>query len=168
VDKLRNRGHVLNHAEIVRGLQDQTRDVCIQGKLHRVEIEPAALVRHDRYFRIRAERIGLDRLERFGVESRSKQWHRAAALAAHGGGFRRSGCAVVYGGVARIHTGEFTEHGLVFEYRLQNALADLRLIGGIRGDKRFLCGNAAHHGGDMVPVSTRAAEDRVKHAVLLR
>ena len=141
---------------------------AVQRGFQRVEIEPAALVRNEHDLRIRAKRVGLHGLDGFRVEPRCKQRDVAVSLAAHGGGFRTSGCAVVDGGVARIHAGELAEHGLVLEDRLQNALADLRLIGRIRGDKRFLCGNAAHHGGDMVPVGARSAKDRVKHAVLFR
>ncbi|MPN20639.1 hypothetical protein SDC9_168018 [bioreactor metagenome] len=57
---------------------------------------------------------------------------------------------------------------MIFKDRLQDPLADLRLVGRIGCHERFLCRDAAHHGGDVVPVGTRAAEDRVEHTIFLR
>ena len=96
------------------------------------------------------------------------QRDRAAALAHHGARLRRRACAVIDRGVGHVHAGEAANHGLIFKDGLEQALADLSLIGRVGGQKGLLGRDGAHDSRDVVVIGPRAAQNGAEHAVLLR
>ena len=99
------------------------------------------------------------------MRRRGDQNPAASAVTAHRNRFRCRRCPVIDRRVGDVHTGQLTDHRLVLEDRLQNPLADFRLIGGIGGDKLFFGGHAFNDRGDIVVVGARAAEDHREHPV---
>ena len=91
---------------------------------------------------------------------------RALAVLAHGDRLGRGGRAVVVRRVRDVHAGQLTDHGLELKRALQNALADLRLIGGVAGDKLFAGGDGFDDRRDEVAVGARAAKNGLEDLVL--
>ena len=114
-----------------------------------------------------SEAVGLHDLDDLRIGGFGDISDIALALLAHRNGFRRGGCAVVVRRVRDVHAGQLTDHGLELKRALQNTLADLRLIGGIAGDKLLARGNGFDNGGDEVAVAARAAKDGLEDLVLL-
>ena len=112
--------------------------------------------------------VGADGVDHVGMGGGGHQRHPALAVTAHGGGLGGGGGAVVHGGVGHVHAGEHADHGLILKDGLQQALAHLRLIGGVGRQEFFLGGNVLDDAGDIVVVGAGAPEDHVVHPVLRR
>ncbi len=117
-----------------------------------------------------ADRLGAraqhgDRL-RMGVGVDEERVAGVAALAAgHRHRLCRSGRLVEHRGVGDVHAGEVGDHRLEVEERLQPALADLGLVGGVRGVPGGVLEHVAqdHGGSDRAVV---AEPDQVRHAAV--
>ncbi len=94
----------------------------------------------------------------------------AGHLQRHGDRFRGRGCPVVVRDIGRFHAGERGNHRLIFEMRLQRALADLRLVGGIGGGIFRPLQQHGHHAGHEMPIGARAEETgaRRPHPIIVR
>ena len=84
--------------------------------------------------------------------------HPAAArgVAGQRAGLCQGAAPVVHGGVGDIHRRQVANHGLVFKDRLQDALAQFRLIRGIGGVEFRTQQQLFHHGGNVMIVGAGA------------
>ena len=85
--------------------------------------------------------------------------HPALALAAHGRRLGGGSGPIVHRGVGHVHAGELTDHGLILEDGLQQALAHFRLIGGVGRQELLLGGDIFDDGGDEVVIGPCAPEN---------
>jgi len=86
-------------------------------------------------------------------------------LGGEDGGLRHRRGPVVHRGVGDLHPRQTGDHGLVFVDRLEDPLADLRLVGGVGGIE-FRTGNdVTHDGGEPVPVGPGPHEGEGGEAV---
>ena len=166
VDDLTGRLRVFDLAEVVRLLEVEARGVIAERFLERVEISSAVLCGDDKKLGIRGEAVGLHDLDDLRMGAGGDVSLRALAVLAHGDRLGRGGRAVVVRGVGDVHAGQLADHGLEFESALQNALADLRLIGGVAGDKLFAGGDGFDDRRDEVAVGARAAKNGLEDLVL--
>ena len=107
---------------------------------------------------IRGEAVGLHDLDDLRMGAGGDVSLRALAVLAHGDRLGRGGRAVVVRGVGDVHAGQLADHRLEFKRALQNALADLRLIGSVAGDKLFAGGDGFDDRRDEVAVGARAGQ----------
>ena len=82
----------------------------------------------------------------------------AADLQRHDDRFGHRGAAVVVRDVGHLHAGQRADHRLVLEMRLQRALADLGLVGGVGGVELSAADQGIDHAGDEMIVRARAQE----------
>src|SRR5215218_6952596 len=161
VRRLRGDPYVLDDPEEVRTLHEDARDVVGEGG----EVCGAVLERELHHF----DAVGLYDLAVAGVEAGGdgdfgvtlRQPRR------HEGGFHDGVRAVVDGGVGDFESCQLGDHGLELEDRLQGALADLRLVRGVRGQELAARDDRTNSGGYDPIVSPRTEEDREPRDVLL-
>ena len=158
---------IFDLAEEVRLLDIEARGIVRERGLERLCIGLAILGGNDVELRVGGEAVGLHDLDDLRVCGLGDISDVALTLFTHRNGFRCGGRAVVVRRVRDVHAGQLTDHGLELKRALQNALADLRLIGGIAGDKLLARGNGFDNGGDEVAVAARAAKDGLEDLVLL-
>ncbi len=125
--------------------------------LKRAQIQHAVLLGKFLKGHIPAPAVGLDGVDDLRMRGGGDIDALAAAGLGHHDRLCRRRGAVIDGGVAHVHAGQFADHGLVFEDGLQHALADFRLIGRIGGDKFLLGGDRRHNGGDVVVIAAGAS-----------
>ncbi len=82
----------------------------------------------------------------------------ARDVAGHEAGLGQGAGAVVHAGVGHVHGHQLADHGLELEHRLQGALADLRLVGGVGGVELRAADDVADDAGDEVAVGAGAQE----------
>ena len=105
--------------------------------------------------------VGAHDLAVLRVQRRAE--HHLAALAAadlqrHDHRLGHRGRAVVVRDVGDLHAGQRADHRLVLEVRLQRALADLGLVGRVRGEELRAADDPVHDAGHEVVVRARAQE----------
>ena len=166
VDDLTGRLRVFNLAEVVRLLEVEARGVIAERFLERVEISSAVLCGDDKKLGIRGEAVGLHDLDDLRMGAGGDVSLRALAVLAHGDRLGRGSRAVVVRGVGDVHAGQLADHRLEFKRTLQHTLADLRLIGGVAGDKLFAGGDGFDDRRDEVAVGARAAKNGLEDLVL--
>ena len=145
-------------------------DVYAGGLVIHQTSEVGAAVLHRGHYHLgaRAEAVGFNGGDDVGVSGAGHHGFCPLPVPAHGNALRRGGGPVIHRGVGCVHAGELADHGLELEDGLQHALADLRLIGGVGGDKLLLGGDAAHRGGDIVVIGPGSPQDGGKTDVLSR
>ena len=109
--------------------------VCLQHLFQSCPIRYPVFFRNHNNLCIAAKAVCLHDLDNDRICSRRNIGCGFLSLLTHGNGFRRSRGTVVYGCIGGVHSCEFTEHGLILEYGLEDALADFRLIRRIGSDK---------------------------------
>ena len=109
--------------------------VCLQHLFQCCRIRYPVFFRNHDNLCIAAKAVCFHNLDDARVCSRRDISCGFLSLLTHGNGFRRSRGTVVYGCVGDVHSCEFTEHGLILKYGLEDALADFRLIGRIGSNK---------------------------------
>ena len=174
-DKLRARGmndladggSVFHHAEVVGLLDEEAGCVFAEGCLESGCIGLAVLRGNDDKLGVGGEAVGLHGLDDLGIDSAGDIRLRALAILAHGDGLRRSGAAVIVGGVGHIHAGELADHGLELENALKHALRNFRLIRRVAGDKLLAGGDGLDNGGDEMAIRAGAAKNGLVDLVLL-
>ena len=82
--------------------------------------------------------------------------------------FRRARGAVVHAGVGHVHAGQFRNHGLEFEDRLQRSLRDLRLIRRITRQEFAALDQRVNDHRAIVAIAAGAQEAGVVGGILLR
>ncbi len=103
--------------------------------------------------------ISPDNLSVLGVDrSRQDQSVPAEALGRKNRCLGHGRRPVVHGGVGHLGSRQPRDHGLVFIDRLQNSLADLRLVGRVGGVELRTRQNVAHDGGDVMVVGPGARQ----------
>ena len=158
--------HVFQHAIVVGALDIDGSGSPVQRRLDGGGVGGAAVGRHHDHGHFPALAVGLDDRDGLGICCPGDDHGRALALLAHEHGFRRRHSAVIDRRIGHVHAGQLAHLGLILKDRLQHALADLRLIGGVSGQKFFLGRHRLHDGGDIVAVSPGAPEHRGEHPVL--
>ena len=148
---------VLDAAVVVGLLEVDAGGVRAQGDGG--EVRAPILLRQERQLHAGAETVGAHGFDGLGVRAGGDIGAVPLPVPAHGQGLGGGGGAVIDGGVGDFHARQGADHGLVFEDGLEDALADLGLVGGIGGDQLLPAGDALHHGGDEVPVGPRAPKD---------
>ena len=151
---LRRRPHVLDDAEVVRVLDEDARDVLgyvrkarrpsLEGQFHSLDA------------------VGLYYLAVPGVQAPGDGDPRVALRLAgrHQGGLGDGVRAVVDGGIGDLKSRQLGDYGLVLEDRLEDALADLRLVRRVGGQELPARGDGPDgRGGDPV-VSSGSQKDR--------
>ena len=103
--------------------------------------------------------VGADGVDGVRVGRSGDQRYPALAVPAHGGGLSGGSGAVIDGGIGHVHARQLADHGLILEDGLQNALAHLRLIGGVGGEELLLGGDILHQRGDVVVIGSGAPEN---------
>ncbi len=93
---------------------------------------------------------------------------RAFPRLAHENGLRHRRRPVVHGRIRHVHPRQLANHRLVLENRLQNSLADFRLIRRVRRAKRFLADHRLHNRRDVMPIRARAAKNALVDDIFLR
>ena len=166
VDDLTGRLRVFDLAEVVRLLEVEARGVIAEHFLERVEISSAVLCGDDKKLGIRGEAVGLHDLDDLRMGAGGDIGLRALAVLAHGDRLGCGGRAVVVRGVGNVHAGQLADHRLEFKRALQHTLADLRLIGGVAGDKLFAGGDGFDDRRDEVAVGACAAKNGLEDLVL--
>ena len=86
---------------------------------------------------------------------------------AHENGFRCCGSTVIHRCIGYIHSGKFADFRLIFKNRLQDTLADFRLIRCIGCTECFLSHHLLHNGRNEVTVRTGTAENRRINRIFL-
>ena len=94
-----------------------------------------------------------------GWAAAGDQRYPALAVPAHGGGLSSGSGAVIDGGIGHVHARQLADHGLILEDGLQNALAHLRLIGGVGGEELLLGGDILHQRGNVVVIGSGTPEN---------
>src|SRR5215210_1218375 len=162
VRRLRCRFYIFHDTEEVRTLHEDARDVV--GEVG--EVRGAFFEEKVYHF----DAVGLYNLAVAGVEAGGdgnlgvplRQPRR------HEGRFHDRVRAVVDGGVGDLEPCQLGDHGLELEDRLQGALADLRLVRGVGGQK-LTAGDDCTNGGGYDPVvGPRAEEDGQPRSVVFR
>ena len=129
--------------------------VYLPGKIRVSGDQAGAHPVHGRRFRgpgvfddlhIEGGEVGLHHLLVLGMEPGGKKdaLSRLVDLPGHEDGFGQGRGHVVVRGVDHSHAQELSGHALVFEYRLQGALGNLGLVGGI-GREEFSPGSQGWH-----------------------
>ena len=166
VDALADGFRILDAAEEVGLLDIDAGDVRAQRGLEGLHIRAPVPGGDHLQLRAGAEAVGAHDGDGLGIRAGGDQGLVPFPVPAHGQGLGGGGGAVVDGGVGDLHARQGANHGLILKNRLQNALADLRLIGGVGGDQLLAADDALHHGGDEVAVCPRAPEDGAVDPVL--
>ena len=151
----------LEAAEEVGLLEDDARRVG-GGLAELVEVGHAPVVGDLDDLEAEAGRVGLHDLAHLRVHGLAEDDLRApgrvlrdeARVCGHGG-------AVVPGGVRDVHAGELADGRLVFEDRLQDALAHLGLIRGVRGQELAAREDGVDDCGHVVVVDPGAEEGQL-------
>ena len=86
---------------------------------------------------------------------------------AHGDCLSSRHRAVIYRRVGDFHSGQLTDHCLIFENGLQHTLGDFRLIRCVGSDKFLFVHNTSDNRRDVMAVCARAAEDGFINGVLI-
>ena len=150
---------------IIRLLEQHRRRVIRDGLFQCLEIRKTIFLRNDDQFGPASITVCPDDIDHFRINRRGDIVSGMLPIRTHGGRLCRRRRSVVNRRVGDIHPRQFTDHGLIFKNRLQYALADFRLIRRIRGDKFFIGRNLTDNGRNIVPVSARAPENRVKYFI---
>ena len=153
---------------MVGRLQQRAGHVLVQHGSKRLHVRAPVFQRDGPDLHIRAKGVGAHCLQGHRMHALGDERHAALCVHQHVHGLGGGGGAVVDRGVGNVHAGQFADHRLVFKDGLQHALTHLRLIGRVGGDERLLGGHRADHGGYVVVVRARAAEDGAVDAVLRR
>ena len=167
----RRRGEVgrrLQHSEEVRLLEDYAGRVggCL-AKL--VGIGHAVPVRHLNHLEAEAGRVGLHDLPHLRAgRLRHDDLGAARRVLRDEAGVGRDGRPVVAGGVGDVQAGELADRGLVLEDRLQDPLAQLGLIRGVRGEELAALQDGVDDRGHVVVVQARAQEGDLGRRALVR
>ena len=159
VDGLAQGLGVLKQAEEVGLLDVEGGNAVVQQLPQGIHIGPAVLHRHHPQLVAGAVAIGADGVDGVGVGRAGNEGHPALALPAHGRRLGGGSGPIVYRGVGHVHAGELTDHGLILEDGLQQALAHFRLIGGVGREELLLGGDIFDDGGDVVVIGPCAAEN---------
>jgi hypothetical protein len=156
VGRGREVGSRLQAAEEVRLLEDHAGRVA--GRLGDVvRVGRAVSVGHFDDLEAEAGRVGLDHLAYLRVERLAEDDFRAAGrVLGHVAGVRGDRRPVVTRCVRDVHPGQLADRGLVLEDRLQHSLADLGLVGRVRGEELPLREDGVDDRRDVVVVDSRA------------
>ena len=167
VDDVGNRRDVFDHAEEVRRLDEHSGGFVVHRLIERFQIDAAILAIADgRQRHSLMTRVGGDDFAIFRMHAGSD--HRLVASGdanGHHQAFGGAGRTVIHGGVRDIHAGQFADHRLKLEDRLQRALGDFRLIRSIGGEELAARYERVDHHRPVVGVSSSAQESRIALAV---
>ena len=147
-----DRGNVLDGAEEVRRLDQYAGGVVVDRHIEAVEIDAAVLaVTEGRDRHALVARVGGDDFAILGMNgAQPPPPSRPVTRARHHQRLGRAGRAVVHGRVGDIHAGQFADHRLKLEDRLQRSLRDLRLIRRVRGEELAARNQRVDHHGPIV------------------
>jgi hypothetical protein len=146
-------------------LDDHGRGVPIEKPVEGGDIDPAGFVERNRFEPdIDVTAVGPGHLLVVRMDT-FRQQHPGSPLhpAAEQHRLRQRRGPVIKRGVRHLHAGELANHGLVLEHRLQGALADFRLVGGVGRVELRPGEQMADDRGNVVPVgpgSQKAADLR--------
>ncbi len=111
---------------------------------------------------IPASQVGSHHLPVDGMDgSRRQNFPPPCCPASHDSRFRKGRRPIVHGGVGHIHARQQTDHRLVFVNSLEHALADLRLVGRVGGEKLRAAQNVADGPGNQVIIGAGAAKAHI-------
>ena len=158
--------HVFDDAVVVGALDVNSSGLLVEGCLQSLHIGSTVHSGDDHNGNIAAAAVGLDDLDGLGISSAGDNDGGTLSLLAHENCLSSGHSAVVDGSVGHVHAGQFTDLSLILKDGLQNALADLSLVGGVSSQELFLGSHGLHNGRDIVVVSTCAAEDAAELLVL--
>ena len=160
-------GGILNRSEEIRRLNQDAGRVRGDGFFQLLQIQAAVVFERCRgerqvlVMRISGEHLAIFRMHAARNDHRTPagQTHR------HHHGLGGGGRTVIHGSVGNFHAGEFANHGLEFEDRLQRALRNLRLIGRVGGQKLAARNQRINDDRAVVGVGAGAKESGVAVAV---
>jgi len=152
----------LEHPEEVRVLEDRTRSV-VAGFAQLVGVGRSVAVRHFDDLEPEARRVGLHNLPHLRVRRLGDHHLRPAGRVLGDEACVRSDRrAVVPRGVRDVHPGQLADRRLVLEDRLEHALAQLRLVWGVRGQELAALEDGVHDRRHVVVVHARAEERQLR------
>src|SRR6266516_292063 len=160
-------GRGLEHAEEVWLLEDRAGCV-LRGRPELVGIGGTAAVRYLDDLEADARRIGLHDLAHLRVRRLGDHDLRAAGRVLRDvAGVGSDGRAVVTRRVRDVHAGDLADRGLVLEDRLEHPLAQLRLIGRVRGQEFASLEHRVDDRRHVVVIEARPEERHVRPVVLV-
>ena len=150
--------------EEVRVLDNDRGDVLRfggQDGVQRVQVDDPVFLRNDAGFEEPGRGVSLDDASVIGVQRRRNQDDFALRrFGRHNASLRERAPAAVHRRVRDVHPGQAADRRLIFEDRLQNPLADLRLVRRVRGNELRTPDDRVDGGRNVVIVATGAEEDR--------
>ena len=150
--RIRDGLHVDETPEGIRVLHDEAgRTLCRRREVARRNFDD---------FQIRASGVGADGAAEFEIDlARDHDLLAAGRADRHEGGLGDRGSTLVHGRVRDFHREQLRDERLVFEDRLERALADLGLVGRVRGQELAAQGERRHGGRDVSPLHRTPEEE---------
>ena len=170
VRDLCHRCNILDGAEEIRRLDQHARGLGSDRFFQMFQVQAATVVEvgnSDRHALMRG--VGGKHLAILGMQA-ARDDYRSASRESHGHHYRfsRGSRAVIHGSVGHFHPGQFANHRLKFEDRLQRALRNLRLVGRISGQEFATRNQRIDNHWPVVQIRTCAEKTGIAFAVFVR
>ena len=169
VSDLRNRRHILNRAEEVGRLNQYASRLAGDRRVQSGQIHATILlVANLGNGNLLMLRVGRNHLAILWMH-RARDDSLVASGDAHGHhhGLSRAGRTVVHRRVGDLHAGEFADHRLELEHRLQRTLRDLRLVRRVAGQKLAALDERVDDDRPIVAIRPRAKKAGVARCIVV-
>ena len=159
------RVEIFDKSEIVGLFDIYRRSGPVEKRFQRANVGRAVFRRNYVQFHTFSGKVRSHYGENVGAHVIRYEYFITPALFSHQSRFRSRRSAVVKTCVGHVHSRQKTYISLILEHRPEDTLRHFRLIRSISRHEFAARGDRFHHGGDIVPVSSRAAHTASVNAV---